>query len=110
MHFSSPPVWTGAEFYIYNGATLWHSADGATWMSEVVSPESVRIGSLARSPEGTMVAANAGWMTWYEKQQFYRSTDGKAWEVLAPGTYVGSHPINFISHGMVTPGAGCPAP
>jgi hypothetical protein len=108
--FSSPPVWTGAEFYIYDGATLWHSADGAEWTSEGVTPDSVRIGALARSPEGTLVAANAGWMTWYEKQQFYRSTDGKTWEVLAPGAFVGSHPINFISHGTVSPGAGCPAP
>ncbi len=108
--FSSPPVWTGAEFYIYSGATLYHSTDGATWMSEAVAPDSVRIGALARSPEGTFVAANAGWMTWYEKQSFYRSTDGKTWEVLAPGSFVGSHPINFISHGLVTPGAGCPAP
>ena len=108
--FSSPPVWTGAEFYIYSGATLHHSPDGATWMSEAVAPDSVRIGALARSPEGTFVAANAGWMTWYEKQSFYRSTDGKAWEVLAPGSFVGSHPINFISHGLVSPGAGCSAP
>ena len=107
--FSSPPVWTGSEFYVYDGATLWRSADGAAWLSEAVTP-GVSIGALARSPDGTMVATNAGWMAWYEKQQFYRSTDGKTWEVLAPGTFVGSHPINFISHGTVTPGAGCPAP
>ncbi len=108
--FSSAPVWTGAEFYVYTGATLHHSADGLTWTNEVVTPDSVRIGPIARSPDGTMVAANDGWMVWYEKQQFYRSTDGKVWDVLPTDAYVGSHPINFISHGIVAPGAGCPAP
>jgi photosystem II stability/assembly factor-like uncharacterized protein len=107
--FSSPPVWNGAEFSIYDGATLHRSADGVTWASETIAPDNIRIGALARSPEGTMVAANAGWMTWYEKQQFFRSTDGKTWEVLPPGAFVGSHPIYFIAHGTVTPGAGCPA-
>lgn len=108
--FSSPPVWTGQEFYIYNGATLWRSADGAAWASESLTPDTVDIGALARSPDGTMVAASGGWMSWYDQQHFYRSSDGKTWKTLPPGSFVGSHPINFISYGTVDPGAGCPAP
>ncbi len=105
--FSSPPVWTGSEFYVYQGGTLHHSADGTTWMSEpIVGGGS--IGQLARSPEGTFVAANDGWMQWYEKQRFFRSTDGKSWETLAEDAFVGSHPIYHMAYGRVAPGAGCP--
>ena len=41
-----------------------------------------RSGPLRGSPDGTIVAADDGWMVWYEKQKFFRSTDGKTWEVL----------------------------
>jgi hypothetical protein len=67
----------------------------------------VVIGPVARSPEGTFVAANDGWMVWYEQQRFYRSEDGVAWETLPADAFVGSHPIYFMAHGRVTPGAGC---
>lgn len=107
--FTSPPVWTGSEFYVYEGNVLHRSATGETWESEPLTPNDVSIGAVTRSPAGTFVAANDGWMTWYEKQRFFRSTDGKTWEVLPEGAFVGSHPINFIAHGTVAPGAGCPA-
>jgi hypothetical protein len=106
---SSPPVWTGAEFFVYQGATLHRSADGQTWQSQPIAPGDVSIGQLARSPAGTFVAANAGWMVWYEEQRFFRSEDGVTWEVLPPDAFTGSHPIYFMAHGEVAPGAGCPA-
>lgn len=105
---SSPPVWTGSEFFAYQGSTLHRSADGASWQSEPIQGAQAQIGPLARSPEGTFVAANSGWMVWYEEQQFYRSTDGVTWQALPPGAFVGSHPIYHIEHGHVPPGAGCP--
>jgi hypothetical protein len=105
---SSPPVWTGAEFFVYEGSTLHRSADGAAWQSEPIAPANASIGPLARSPAGTFVAANAGWMVWYEEQEFYRSVDGVTWEVLAPDAFTGSHPIYFMAHGEVAAGAGCP--
>lgn len=106
--FSSPPVWTGAEFFVYAGNVLHRSATGEVWTSEPLLPMSTSIGQVARSPEGTFVAANDGWMTWYEQQRFFRSTDGKNWEQLPPEAYVGSHPIYFMAHGTVPAGAGCP--
>ena len=106
---SSPPIWTGSEFFVYEGSTLHRSADGATWQSEPISPGDISIGQVARSPGGTFVAANAGWMVWYEKQKFFRSEDGVNWEVLPAEAFTGSHPIYFMAHGEVTPGAGCPA-
>ncbi|MBZ5707768.1 WD40/YVTN/BNR-like repeat-containing protein [Nannocystis pusilla] len=106
---SSPPIWTGSEFFVYEGSTLHRSADGASWQSEPITPADASIGPIARSPEGTFVAANAGWMVWYEKQRFFRSEDGVNWEVLPDGAFAGSHPIYFMAHGEVAPGAGCPA-
>lgn len=103
---SSPPVWTGEEFFVYAGATLHRSADGASWQSQPLGVD-VSIGQLARSPTGTFVAVNDGWQVWYEQQAFYRSEDGVAWEVLPPGAFTGSHPIYFMAHGEVAPGAGC---
>ena len=107
--FSSPPVWTGSEFFVYQGGQLHRSATGETWQTEALTPNSTSIGAVVRSPEGTFVAANDGWQQWYDKQRFFRSTDGKTWEQLPEGAFVGSHPINFMAHGRVPAGAGCPA-
>jgi len=104
---SSAPVWTGEEFFVYQGDTLHRSADASNWQSQPLESEGVSIGRLARSPEGTFVATNAGWKVWYEQQKFYRSEDGIAWEVLPPEAFTGSHPIYFMDHGEVMPGMGC---
>lgn len=108
--FTSPPVWTGSEFWVYAGPKLYQSADGTTWTSKDIDPPNLQIGALARSPAGTLVAANDGWQVWYEKQQFFRSTDGVHWTVLPPTAFTGSHPINFISFGYVPASAACGAP
>jgi len=49
-----------------------------------------------------------GWQVWYDQQRFYRSADGVRWETLAAGSYVGSHPINFIEFGYAPAGTVCP--
>jgi hypothetical protein len=110
--FTSPPIWTGSEFWIYSGNELYRSADGAegSWTHQAITPKDVQIGNLARSPDGTLLAANDGWMVWYEKQHLYRSTDGLAWTVLDAGAFTGSHPINFVSYGYVPASPGCGAP
>jgi hypothetical protein len=108
--FTSPPLWTGSEFWIYSGARLFKSADGLDWSSQDIDPPNIQIGALARSPGGTLVAANDGWQVWYEKQQFFRSTDGLRWSALPANAFTGSHPINFISFGYVPPSPGCGLP
>lgn len=108
--FTSPPLWTGQEFWIYSGAKLYQSPDGLTWTNQDVDPPNISVGALARSPAGTLVAANDGWQVWYEKQQFFRSTDGVHFTLLPPGAFKGSHPINFLSFGYVPASAGCGAP
>jgi hypothetical protein len=108
--FTSPPVWTGKEFWIYSGAELFKSADAKTWTNVTIEPANIEIGALARSPTGTLVAVNAGWDVWYEDQHFFRSTDGVHWDLLPTKAFTGSHPINFISFGYVPPSADCGLP
>ncbi len=109
--FTSPPLWTGTEFWIYAGNELHKSVDGIEWQSEPIQPSSIQIGNLARSPAGTVVAANDGWQVWYDQQRFYRSTDGINFNVLEPEVSIeGSHPINFMGFGFVPATSGCGLP
>jgi hypothetical protein len=108
--FTSPPLWTGNEFWVYSGAKLFKSSDGQAWTSQDIEPKNIAIGPLARSPQGTLVAANDGWQVWYDKQQFFRSTDGVHWDVLPKTAFTGSHPIYFMSFGYVPASAGCGLP
>jgi hypothetical protein len=108
--FSSPGVWTGTEFFAYDGATLHRSADGVAWSSQEVTPGDIRIGAMARSDQGTFVAHKDAWQGWYEEQEMYRSEDGITWERLPAGAFVPSHPINFVHFGWAEPSSVCPLP
>jgi hypothetical protein len=110
-HFSSPPIWTGTEFWIYSDSELFKSEDAQNWTNVTIEPANISIGALARSPAGTLVAANAGWQVWYDQQQFFRSTDGVHWDELPKTAFTGSHPINFIRFGYLPPSSDCrPSP
>ncbi len=100
---SGPPMWTGAELVVFSSQTRFTSPDGVNWEAQAISPAEVRLGEIARSPDGTYVAHRAGWMVWYEQQQMYRSDDGLTWEVLPEGAFVPSHPIRNITFGYVQP-------
>ncbi|MFO0563158.1 MAG: hypothetical protein U0269_34370 [Polyangiales bacterium] len=104
----STPLWTGSEFFAWAGSQLWRSADGRQWSSAALVGTQVSIGAVARSAAGTFVAVRGGWQVWYDQQRFYRSTDGIRWDTLAAGSYVGSHPINFIEFGYAPAGTVCP--
>jgi hypothetical protein len=92
------------------------SPDGVTWTSTATklqksdgsSASGPAVGPVARSAAGTYVATNAGWQVWYEKQVFYRSTDGVTWQALPTGAFKGSHPVKFITPGRLARGAACP--
>jgi hypothetical protein len=66
------------------------------------------LGPVARSGKGTYVAVNGDWGGWYEYQEFYRSTDGITWDELPAGSFVGSHPLYYISYGLGEKSAVCP--
>jgi hypothetical protein len=109
-NLSAPIVWTGTEFMTWNRSDVHRSKDGKTWTKQTVSPSNIQIGQVARGPNGTFVATNDGWLAWYEKQQFFRSTDGITWEVLDKSKFKGSHPIYFMRAGYAdTATLNCPS-
>jgi hypothetical protein len=81
---------------------MYTSADGSTWnASELDTP--VRLGAVGMNPnDGTLVATRGGWKNWYDKQRFYRSTDGLRWTELDVGDVERSHRVRHIIYGFTT--------
>jgi hypothetical protein len=67
----------------------------------------MRVGPVARSDKGTLVAISNVWGA-YAQQQFIRSTDGLSWEVLPQTAFTPSHPIGYMAFGYADPSAVCP--
>ncbi|MFO0728247.1 MAG: hypothetical protein U1E65_30985 [Myxococcota bacterium] len=96
---------------------VFRSSDGVDWTAApttlvragggapVAGPP---IGPVAVSPSGVFVAANGGWQEWYERQHFYRSTDGVNWQELPAGSFAPSHPMTQMVWGEGRPSAACP--
>ena len=103
-------VWTGSQFWLWSPGFRHHSTNGLNWTATAIQPSNAAIGAVARSDNGTLVAANKGWNLYYDNQQFYRSTDGINWELLASNKFTKSHPISRMTFGYVQPSAQCPAP
>ncbi len=104
---SSHGVWTGSEFFVWAGSTLFRSGDGATWTSDAGSPGNLSLdGPVARTADGIFVGVNQTWDGYYEEQSFVWSEDGIAWQTA--GEFVGSHPINFLDFGYAEASAACP--
>jgi hypothetical protein len=70
----------------------------------------LRLGPVARSASGTLVAAGPTVYTGYAQQQFWRSTDGLTWQTLAAGAFLPSHPIFHIVFGYADRTPACPGP
>ncbi|MEM7135675.1 MAG: hypothetical protein AAF500_03800 [Myxococcota bacterium] len=105
---TSQIVWNGSEFMVWGSGKLYRSMNGSSWSSMNTSPGNLRLGPVAVSNDGTLVAVRGGWQVWYGDQEFYRSTDGVNWQTLAAGQFVGSHPIRFIAFGHGQKPAACP--
>jgi hypothetical protein len=90
-------------------AYLLTSPDGATWTRTAMATP-LRLGPVARSPAGTLVAVGPTVYSGYAQQQFWRSTDGLTWETLPATAFVASHPIFHIAFGYADPGTVCPVP
>lgn len=104
---TSAPLWDGRRFLVWGASAQYSSADGITWSSTPGTPASAQIGPVARSPDGTFVASR-DW-DFYDRQEFYRSTDGLNWVSLEKTKFVPSHPIRFIQFGYAAPSSACPA-
>jgi hypothetical protein len=89
------------------------STDGARWTATALTASHAdgsrattpRITAAARSPSGTFVTVHNEWNQWYERQLFYRSTDGIRWQALPSSAFVGSHPVRFFVHAELARGA-----
>lgn len=109
-------LWTGSEYVTWSSQQIFRSKDGINWTgtpTKTRNPQNMvtngaPIGPVAVSPSGTFVAANDGWQVWYEKQKFYRSTDGVTWDELPAGTFTGSHPMTHMIWATADPGTVCP--
>ncbi len=100
-------VWTGSEFWFWgDDSTRVSSPDGVTWTQTPMATPT-RLGPVARSPSGTLVAVGNVWEG-YEQQRFLRSEDGLAWEELPAGSFDASHPIFYVTFGYAEPSSECP--
>lgn len=102
-------VWTGSEFWFWgDDGYRASSPDGATWtITPMTTP--TRLGPVARSDAGTLVAVGNVWQG-YDQQSFFRSTDGLAWEELEAPAFAPSHPIFYLSYGYGDASEVCPLP
>jgi hypothetical protein len=109
--FDTGVVHDGAVFLAWGDGSRWSSADGLTWTATPLAANT-RLGHVARHPDtGTLVASNGGWKQWYDKQRFYRSTDGGiTWDELPATAFNGSHPIRAMGFGWAPASDTCPAP
>jgi hypothetical protein len=95
------------RFMAWSQGKRYTSVDGLAWTIENITPHNVTIGPAAAGG-GRLVGVRGGWQVWYEKQEFYRSADGLAWEVLPAGSFTGGHPIRAIAYGELVAGGACP--
>jgi len=95
--------WKNGTFYFWANQKMYTSSDAISWLTTDLITPGVSFGEMAMSDIGTFVMSNANWGNWYEKQKFYRSTDGVTWQTIPNGAFVGSHPIRRMVFGYVSP-------
>lgn len=102
-------VFTGTEFWFWgNDGNRYSSTDGVRWTPTPLRTP-VRIGPVARSDTGTLVAISNVWEG-YAQQRMLRSVDdGLSWEELPASKFHRSHPIFYLAFGQAEPSELCPA-
>lgn len=108
-------LFTGQGFAIWSNGKVHRSTDGSTWTTTNTVTRSPggtmsggpNIGAVAIGPTGTFVAVRGGWDVWYDRQRFYRSSDGVTWDELPETAYEKGHPVTMIVSGVVPAGV-CP--
>lgn len=108
-------LFTGSGFMLWSNGKVHRSTDGASWTTTNTVTRSPggtmsggpNIGAVAIGPTGTFAAVRGGWDVWYDRQRFYRSTDGITWDELPDTAYEKGHPVTMLVAGVVPPGV-CP--
>lgn len=121
ISFEASVIHTGTELVTWGrsmtmGSVHLRSTDGVSWTPTAVTATNAdgsrattpRIDAVARSPMGTFVTVHGEWDNWYDRQIFYRSTDGVRWQALPRTAFVGSHPIRFFTYAEIARGGACP--
>ena len=106
----SAAAFAGGSFLAYSDDRVHRSANGVDWTTAATQPPGLRLEQVAASDKGTLVGVHQSWGNYYDKQVFYRSTDGVRWTALPKTNYAASHPITYIAFGHGKPSAACPAP
>jgi hypothetical protein len=97
----------GTEFLFWgDDAYMISSPDGVTWTKKAMLTPT-RLGPVARSPNGTLVAVGNVWEG-YDQQSFWRSSDGLTWEALPKTAFAPSHGIFYMAFGYADPSSACP--
>lgn len=115
-YLESPVLFTGSGFIVWSNGKVHRSTDGASWTTTNTvtrGPTGTmsggpNIGAVAVSAGGTFVAVRGGWDVWYDRQRFYRSSDGVTWDELPDTAYRRWHPVTRIVAGQVPRGGACP--
>jgi hypothetical protein len=112
---STNPLWDRQLFRVWGEdehgvASQFSSADAATWLAAPIEArgsarepnnEAIRLSRVGVTVRGTFVATNEAWNGGYERQRFYRSEDGLAWQTLPSGAFRPGHPISAFAAGEV---------
>jgi hypothetical protein len=113
-NFESKIIFDGREFVAFSNGKIHRSMNALNWNSTPIQTRRAgvlsagpNIGAVAVSPSGTFSAVNGGWQTWYEKQHFFRSTDGIIWDELALDKFKQGHPITGMVWAQTRPSAVC---
>ena len=99
---------------IWDQGKVHKSTDGVNWVTSDVKIDGAAAGwwmnmTIAYNPtSGTYAGVLNAWGNYYEKQKFYRSTDGVNWTTLASTQYKGGHPLGYMTTGLMD-SAYCPS-
>lgn len=115
-YLESRVLFTGSTFIVWSRGRVHRSPDGLTWTSTSTSTRSPtgtmsagpEIGAVALSSSGTFAAVLGGWNVWYDRQRFYRSSDGVTWDELPASVHRRSHPVTMMVFTTLPRGGVCP--
>lgn len=101
-------LWTGDAFVTWAPGVRYTSPDAATWTATPTTPEGVWLGAVAMSEATGTFAANGRVWDGYERQSFWRSTNGVDWEQLPASAFQGGHYVFEVAFGWAEPSELCP--
>ena len=106
-------IFNGSHFITWGDGKTYKSTDGLIWtitqtkVDGVNAPVWLTMATAYNATTGTYAGVVNVFASGYEKQKFYRSTDGVNWTTLEPTKFKGGHPISYMVTGEID-AAYCP--